>query len=108
MYLLLSIILSAILGLVLLMLDPLIGGVLAFGIVAGCIFRGLFLIKDIHKSIVPKKNKVQDAYDSYIEERDKTSWVITRGLVKVSYGAIEIIVNKDGQQAPQECGAWVF
>ncbi len=39
MYLLLSIVLSSILGFILLMLGPLIGRIIAFGIVAGFIFR---------------------------------------------------------------------
>ena len=73
MYLLISIVLSAILGLILLMMGP-FGGVIAFGIVLGCLFRGLYLLKDIHSIIVPpKKDKVQVAYDSYIEKRDISS-----------------------------------
>ncbi|MFT4416613.1 hypothetical protein ACLM5H_22370 [Fredinandcohnia humi] len=65
MYLLLSIILSAILGYILLMMGPLVGGIVAFGIVLGCIFRGLYLLNDIHKrisNISPKIDKVQNAY----------------------------------------------
>ncbi|PUB10582.1 hypothetical protein [Paenisporosarcina sp. OV554] len=76
MYLLLSIVLSAILGLVLFTMGPLVGAVIAFGIVMGCIFRGLHLLNDIHISILstsPQKDKVQKAYENYLMERDKGS-----------------------------------
>lgn len=53
MFLLLLIILSSILGYVLLMMGPLVGGLLAFGIVVGCIFRGLYLLHEIHKQLSP-------------------------------------------------------
>jgi hypothetical protein len=75
MYLLLSIVLSAILGLVLFTMGPLVGGGIAFGIVMGCIFRGLYLLNDIHKSILstsPKKDKIQQAYENYLKEREKS------------------------------------
>ena len=77
MYLLLSIVLSAILGYVLLMMGPLVGGIAAFGIVVGCIFRGLYLLNDIHKRILtisPKKDKVQEALENHLKERDKGSF----------------------------------
>ncbi|RSL35240.1 hypothetical protein D7Z54_01335 [Salibacterium salarium] len=73
MYLLLSIVLSSILGWVLLMMGPLVGGFIAFGIVVGCLFRGLYLLIDIHKklsTISPNKDKVQEAYDNYLKERN--------------------------------------
>lgn len=73
-YLILSIVLSSILGLILLMIDPFIGGIIAFGIVLGCIFRGLYLINDIHKRIAekyPKESKSQKALREFLEERDK-------------------------------------
>ncbi|MFE8699816.1 hypothetical protein ACFYKX_04180 [Cytobacillus sp. FJAT-54145] len=72
MYLLLSIILSAVLGYILLMMGPLVGGIVAFGIVVGCIFRGLYLLNDIHKRILnisPKGDKVQQVYKKYLEEK---------------------------------------
>ena len=74
MYLLLSIILSAVLGFILLMMGPLVGGIVAFGVVIGCIFRGLYLLSDIHKrisNILPKEDKVQKAYREYLEEKSK-------------------------------------
>lgn len=72
MYLILSIILSAVLGYILLMMGPLVGGIVAFGIIVGCIFRGLYLLNDIHKrisNISPKEDKVQKAYKEYLEEK---------------------------------------
>ena len=73
-YLILLIVLSSILGFVLLMIEPIFGGIIAFGIVLGCIFRGLYLINDIHKRIsekYPKEDKTQKALREYLEERDK-------------------------------------
>lgn len=54
------------------MMGPLVGGILAFGIVAGTIFRGLFLLNDISKrlsNISPKEAKVQKVYREYLEEK---------------------------------------
>jgi hypothetical protein len=71
MYLLLSIFLSAILGYVILMMGPLLGGIIAFGIVVGSIFRGLYLLSDIHKRMLndaPIKDKVQQTYEKYLKE----------------------------------------
>jgi hypothetical protein len=50
-YLLLSIVLAAILGFLLLMMGPLVGGILAFGIILGCIFRGLYLLSNIQRKL---------------------------------------------------------
>jgi O-antigen/teichoic acid export membrane protein len=75
MYLLLSIILSGILGYILLMMGPLVGGIVAFAIVVGCIFRGLYLLHDIHKRMLaPKKDKVQEVKDDYLKEKDNGSY----------------------------------
>jgi hypothetical protein len=71
-YLLLSIFLSAILGFVLFTMGPLVGGILAFAIVMGCIFRGLYLLNDIHKRIsseIPAKDKAKEAYERYLKEK---------------------------------------
>jgi len=63
MKLFLSIVLSGILGLCLLMISPpQIAGVIAFGIIVGSIFRGLYLLQDIQKkisSVLPNRDKVQ-------------------------------------------------
>lgn len=77
MYLLLSMLLSAILGFILLMMGPYVAGIIAFGIVVGCLFRGLYLLNDMHKRILtisPKKDKVQEAFDNHLKERDKVSF----------------------------------
>jgi len=50
MNLLWLIFLSAILGYLLLVMGPFIGGILAFAIVVGCLFKGLFLLIDIKKN----------------------------------------------------------
>lgn len=73
-YLLLSMLLSGILGFVLLMMGPLVGGIVAFGIVVGCIFRGLYLINDMHKrisKIYPKEGISQKVLREYLEEKNK-------------------------------------
>ncbi|MGG0644553.1 hypothetical protein ABE021_11490 [Sporosarcina gallistercoris] len=65
--------LALILGIFLVMIaGPVAGGILAFGIVAGCIFWGVYLLNDIHKKVFetsPKKDKVQRAYEQYLRER---------------------------------------
>ena len=69
----LAIFLSCILGFLLLMLPPLFGGILAFGIVTGALFRGLYLLNEIHKHLVKdevKRDKVQAAYENYLKERE--------------------------------------
>ncbi|MCG7335069.1 hypothetical protein MHZ95_07245 [Sporosarcina sp. ACRSM] len=71
MKLFLSIISSSILGYILLLMGP-VGGIVALGIVVGCIFRGLYLLNDIHKrisTITLKEDKVQKAYRDYLEEK---------------------------------------
>ncbi|WLR48593.1 hypothetical protein LC065_05225 [Halobacillus litoralis] len=40
------------LGWLIMTTGPLMGGIITFGIVVGCLFRGLFLISEIHKQIV--------------------------------------------------------
>ena len=70
----LAIILSCILGFLLLMLPPVFAGILAFGIIAGSLFRGLYLLNEIHKHLVKdevKRDKVQAAYENYLKEREE-------------------------------------
>lgn len=72
MYLLLLIILSIIVGYLLLLLGPLIGGIIAFGIIVGCLLRGLYLLENIRKRISKtgsKPNKVETAYNNYLKEK---------------------------------------
>lgn len=49
------------------------GGILAFGIIAGALFRGLYLLNDIHKrlsTVAPKKDKAREAYEKYLREKE--------------------------------------
>ncbi|PFA62897.1 hypothetical protein CN378_17815 [Bacillus sp. AFS015802] len=74
MYLLLSIFLAGILGLTLFIAGPWIGGSLAFGIIAGCLFRGLYLVSDIHKRIrkeMPRTDKAREVYENYLKEKEE-------------------------------------
>lgn len=64
-----------ILGYALLMMGPLIGGLIAFGIVVGSLFRGVYLLNDIHKRLgagAPEQDRAQEAYEEYVKEREKT------------------------------------
>jgi hypothetical protein len=63
MYLFLSILLSVILGYLLFAVGPIIGGILAFGIIAGSLFRGIYLLNDVRKRIAaisPKVGEVRE------------------------------------------------
>jgi hypothetical protein len=85
MYLLLSIFLSAVLGFLLVMMGPIVGGLIAFGIVVGSLFRGLYLLNEIHKGIsvaLPKEEKTEGnlhqkhmanarVYKKYLEEKER-------------------------------------
>ncbi|WP_347553057.1 hypothetical protein ABFG93_22755 (plasmid) [Pseudalkalibacillus hwajinpoensis] len=53
MFLIFLIIAASFLGYLILPLDE-IGLVLAFGIILGCLVRGLFLLKEIHKELLRK------------------------------------------------------
>lgn len=77
MYLLLSIILSMGLGWILLMMGPLASGIAAFGIVVGCIVRGLYILIDIHKrisTITTNQDKVQEAYENQLKKGDQGTY----------------------------------
>lgn len=39
-------------------------------IVIGVLFRALMILQEIHKQTVPAKDKVNDAYTSYMNERE--------------------------------------
>jgi len=72
MKLFLSIVLATIFGYLLLMMGPLVGGLIAFGIVVGSLFRGLYLLNDLSNrlsKLAPKSDKVKDAYDNYLKEK---------------------------------------
>jgi len=72
MKLFLSIVLATIFGYLLLMMGPLVGGLIAFGIVVGSLFRGLYLLNDLNNrlsKLAPKSDRVKDAYDNYLKEK---------------------------------------
>ncbi|MFL8937306.1 hypothetical protein ACKA06_10950 [Rossellomorea oryzaecorticis] len=74
MYLILSIFLASLLGLILFVTGPWFGGVLAFGIIAGSLFRGLYLLNDIHKRVskeMPKPDKAREVYENYLRENNR-------------------------------------
>ncbi|OEH91067.1 hypothetical protein [Bacillus solimangrovi] len=73
MALFISIILSILLGFLLFVMGPIVGGILAFGIIVGCLFRGLSLLNDIHKRIskvTPKPDRAREAYENYLKEKE--------------------------------------
>jgi hypothetical protein len=83
MYLFISILVSLALGYVLFIMGPIVGGIVAFGIIAGSLFRVIYLLNDIRKrlavpspeviekekvlDIVPEHLKSPDAYKKYLE-----------------------------------------
>lgn len=69
--LLLSILLAGLLG-ILAFLGP-IGLYIFCAIIVGVIFRSFILISEVHKQVVPpnSNDKVKDAYERYIKERDE-------------------------------------
>jgi hypothetical protein len=74
LYLILSIFLASILGLVLFISGPWVGGILAFGIIAGCLFRGIYLLNDIHRRLLndlPRADKVKEVYKDYLREKEE-------------------------------------
>lgn len=70
MYLLLSILLAAILGCLLLMLNPLFAGIIAFGIIAGTLFRAFYMLNKINKTLPRQPDKVTEAYQNYLKDKD--------------------------------------
>lgn len=55
------------------MMGPLVGGFLAFGIIAGTLFRGLYLLNDLHKRLTkgePKPDAVIEVYENYLKEKE--------------------------------------
>lgn len=49
-----------------------IGIIVSFGVVAGCLFRGLYLLTAIRNKLnklVPDTDKATDAYKSYLENK---------------------------------------
>ncbi|MEH7609828.1 hypothetical protein [Gottfriedia acidiceleris] len=75
MKLLYSIVLATILGIFLLMLGE-VGIIIAFEILAGTLFRGIYLLNDLSKRlskvapIEQKSDKVKEAYENYLREKE--------------------------------------
>ncbi|WP_203333460.1 hypothetical protein [Planococcus beigongshangi] len=68
-----SIVVGIVIVLLLMMVDVVIGGVLALGIIIGILIRVVLLLNDIHKVLVMKKEKpdpTKTALEKYLEERD--------------------------------------
>ena len=75
MYLILSIVLAIILSYILFIIGP-VGYIIAFGIVLGCLFRGLYLLNDISKrfsNVAPKPDRVKEVYEAYLKEKENTT-----------------------------------
>lgn len=88
MYLFLSILLSMVLGYFLFAIGPIVGGIVAFGVIAGSLFRGIYLLNDIRKrmavhspeskavqeqvvKVVPEHLKSPGAYKKYLEGKER-------------------------------------
>ncbi|OJH20385.1 hypothetical protein BLX88_02725 [Bacillus obstructivus] len=49
-------------------------GIIAFGIIGGCLFHGIVLLEKLNKKLnvlVPDKNKVTEVYESYLNDKKK-------------------------------------
>ena len=71
MALFLIILFSGTIGFILLALTGPYGIIIIASILIGCIIRGLYLLSKIYQAIVPKEDKVKDALDHYLAEREK-------------------------------------
>ncbi|WP_144512194.1 hypothetical protein [Bacillus sp. FJAT-22090] len=72
MYLTLSIIGATILGYLIFSFGE-VGIILGFGVIVGCLFRGLYLLNEIDKRLpnaAIKRDKVKEALNQYLAERD--------------------------------------
>ena len=65
----LSIVSATFLIIVFLMISPILAVIVLGGIALGCIFRGLYMLNEIHEQIVPKEDKVKEAVKRHLEER---------------------------------------
>lgn len=73
MYLLFVIILFSLLGFTLVSVDPLLAGIVGFAIIAGCLFKIIHMLNDLHKHFSIEKSKkesVQEEFDRYLKELD--------------------------------------
>ena len=68
MYLRVPIFFSICLAVIIMMMEPIIDDIIAFEIIAGCMFKGLNLFNDIHNRLGPLlifNHKVKNAYEIY-------------------------------------------
>ncbi|KQL32991.1 hypothetical protein AN960_22330 [Bacillus sp. FJAT-25509] len=78
MKLLISIILATVLGIFLSMIGE-VGIIIGFGILAGILFRGVYLLNDLSKRLskvapaLPISDKVKKAYEDYLREKEINS-----------------------------------
>jgi hypothetical protein len=75
MYLLLSILLSMALGYLFFVMGPIVGGIAAFGIIVGSLFRGIYLLNDIRKRLAsdaPVEKEVQEQVTEVVPEHLKS------------------------------------
>ena len=79
--LLTAILIGIVLGIIIVFLDPVYGLILGFGILAGCLFRALYLLEEIHKRVSKgyvKPTRVQTAMEEYLRERDKNQTIVPK------------------------------
>ena len=79
--LLTAILIGMVLGIIIVFLDPVYGLILGFGILAGCLFRALYLLEEIHKSVSKgyvKPTRVQMAMEEYLRERDQNQTIVPK------------------------------
>ena len=79
--LLTAIFIGMVLGIIIVFLDSVYGLILGFGIVAGCLFRALYLLEEIHKRVSKgyvKPTRVQKAMEDYLRERDKNQTIVPK------------------------------
>ena len=79
--LLTAILIGIVLGIIIVFLEPVYGLILGVGIIAGCLFRALYLLEEIHKRVSKgyvKPTRVQTAMEEYLSERDKNQTIVPK------------------------------
>ena len=79
--LLTAILIGLVLGTIIVFLEPVYGSILGFGILAGCLFRALYLLEEIYKRVSKgyvKPTRVQTAMEEYLRERDKNQTIVPK------------------------------
>lgn len=75
MYLFLAILLSMLLGYFLLVIGPIFGGIIAFGVITGSLFRAVYLLNDIRKRLVIMSPDIKE-----VSEQKQVSEIIPEHL----------------------------